>query len=141
MGVSRPSTPASVRTDTGTLPGDHPYVEVGDGPRALVVLPGFEDAMFPGAYPPFSGLALVPYFARYLGEYTVYLLSRPRGLPPGYGPDDAVSTHARALGAIADSTVGIDAIGISMAAKSGRRSRGGSPTCSIASSSRTAGVA
>lgn len=109
-----------VQSDTGILPGDQPYVEVGNGPRALVVLPGFEDAMFSGTYPPFSGWALAPYFARYLEEYTVYLLSRPRGLPPGYSPDDAVATHARALEAIGESTVGTDVVGISMGGQIGQ---------------------
>ncbi|WP_247000848.1 alpha/beta fold hydrolase [Halosolutus gelatinilyticus] len=100
--------------DTGTLPGGHPYAVVGSGSRALAVLPGFGDAMFPGAYPPGAGLALAPYFARYLDEYTVYLVSRPRGLPPEYDADRAAETHARPLESIADSHEGVDLLGISM---------------------------
>ena len=96
------------------LPGNHPYVSVGDGPRALVVLPGFGDAMFPGRYPPFSGWALAPYFTSYLSDYTVYLLSRPRGLPPGYDEADALESHTQAFEAIADSHDAVDAVGISM---------------------------
>lgn len=105
-----------IRSDTGTFPGDHPYASVGNGDRALVVMPGFGDAMFSGRYPPFSGWGLAPYFARYLDEYTVYLLSRPRRLPPGYDEDDAVRSHADAFRAIADSSDAdaVDAIGISM---------------------------
>lgn len=105
-----------LRSETGTLPGDHPFVSVGNGSRALVVMPGFGDAMFSGRYPPFSGWALASYFAWYLDAYTVYLLSRPRGLPPGYDEDDAVRSHARAFEAIADSSDvdGVDVIGISM---------------------------
>ncbi|WP_222918513.1 alpha/beta hydrolase [Natrinema sp. SYSU A 869] len=86
----------------------------GHGSRALVVIPGIGDAMFSGAYPPFSGWALATYFARYLDEYTVYLLSRQRGLPAGYDADDAVATHRRALESIADESKAIDVIGISM---------------------------
>ncbi|WP_436343824.1 alpha/beta fold hydrolase [Natronorubrum sp. FCH18a] len=103
-----------IHSDTGTLPGGHPYASVGDGPRALVVMPGFGDAMFSGRYPPFSGLAIAPYFARYLDDYRVYVLSRPRELPPGYDEGDAVESHARAFEPIADSHDGVDAIGISM---------------------------
>ncbi|RQG98686.1 alpha/beta fold hydrolase [Natrarchaeobius oligotrophus] len=100
--------------ETGTLPGGHPYVRAGSKPRSLVVLPGFGDAMFSGDYPPFSGWALASYFARYLRTHEIYLLSRPRKLPPGYGPADAVETHARALEAIVDAGGTIDVIGISM---------------------------
>ncbi|WIV66794.1 alpha/beta fold hydrolase [Natrialbaceae archaeon AArc-T1-2] len=112
--IEIPSPAAMVRSETGTLPGGHPYVTTGNGPRALAVLPGFGDAMFPGTYPPFSGWAIAPYFGRYLGTHTVCLLSRPRSLPSGYDVDDAVSTHALALEAISDSHTAIDVIGISM---------------------------
>lgn len=105
-----------LRTDTGELPGSHPYVSAGTGrgSRALVVLPGIGDAMFPGEYPPFTGWGLAPYFARYLDEYAVYLLSRPRGLPAGYDADDAVESHRRALGEIADEYEAVDVVGVSM---------------------------
>ncbi|NUC71884.1 alpha/beta hydrolase [Haloterrigena sp. SYSU A558-1] len=103
-----------ISSDTGTLPGGHPYVSVGSGDRALVVMPGFGDAMFSGSYPPFSGWTLAPYFARYLDEYTVYVLSRPRGLPAGYDEDDAIASHTAAFEAIAGSSNGVDVIGISM---------------------------
>ncbi|TYL38782.1 alpha/beta hydrolase [Natronococcus pandeyae] len=106
--------PLTLGTDTGELPGGHPYVKTGSGSRSLVIMPGFGDAMFAGSYPPFAGMALAPYVARYLDEYTVYVLSRPRGLPAGYDADDAVATHARALEAIGDSSDAVDVIGISM---------------------------
>lgn len=60
---------------TGTLLSDSSSVQVGDGPRFLVVLPGFGDAMFSGRYSSAVGPALVAYFSRYLDEYTVYLIS------------------------------------------------------------------
>lgn len=101
-------------TDSGELPGDHPFVSVGDGPRALVVLPGFGDAMFSGTYPPFAGLALASYVGRYLDDHAVYLLSRPRGLPANYDARTAAKRHARSLETIADSVEGIDLLGISM---------------------------
>ncbi|APW98709.1 hypothetical protein CHINAEXTREME_13365 [Halobiforma lacisalsi AJ5] len=103
-----------LRTESGVLPAGHPYARVGDGRRALVVLPGFEDSMFPGVYPSVAGWALAPYFARYLDEYAVYQVSRPRGLPAGYDAADAAEGHARSLEAIADSHERVDVVGISM---------------------------
>ena len=103
-----------IPSDTGTLPGGHPYASVGSGDRALVVMPGFGDAMFSGSYPSFSGWALASYFARYLDEYTVYVLSRPRGLPAGYDEGDAVDSHTEAFEQVADSHDAVDVIGISM---------------------------
>lgn len=47
---TRAATPPAVRGDTGTLPGDLPSASVGDGSRALVVLPGGGDSMFHGAF-------------------------------------------------------------------------------------------
>ncbi|WP_265111783.1 alpha/beta fold hydrolase [Halosolutus halophilus] len=103
-----------VRSETGDLTGGHPYAAVGNGPRALVVLPGLGDAMFTGVYPPFAGWALAPYFARYLDEYRVYLCSRPRGLPSGYDATRAADDHARSIEAVAESSEAVDVIGVSM---------------------------
>ena len=101
---------AGLRTRTGTLEGGFNFVRMGDGPRTLVVLPGFGDAMFPGRYPPGTGMVLAPYFHRYLEEYTVYLLSRPRGLPEGYAIEEGAADHAGALRSLAP----VDVLGISM---------------------------
>lgn len=96
---------------TGTLRNRFPYVRVGSGPETLVVLPGFGDAMFQGRYPPGSAWVAQPYFAPYLDDFTVYLLSRPRGLPEGYRIRDAAANHARVLDAeLGPATV----LGISM---------------------------
>lgn len=97
-------------TQTGTLLGEFPYVRVGDGPRTLVVLPGFGDAMFSGRYPYAAAPALATYFYRYLDEYTVYLISRPRGLPEGYTISESAGDHARILGELGP----VDVLGISM---------------------------
>lgn len=97
-------------TETGTLDG-FPYVRVGDGPRALAVLPGFGDAMHHGRYPPGSGPMLAAYFARYLDEYAIYLLSRQRSLPAEYTIEDSADDHAGLL----ESELGpVDVLGISM---------------------------
>lgn len=103
-----PRVPPS--TERGTLEG-FPYVRVGDSPRSLAVLPGFGDAMHPGRYPPGVGPMLAAYFARYLDEYAVYLLSRPRGLPGECTIEESADDHARLL----ESEFGpVDVLGISM---------------------------
>lgn len=108
---ARLTSPVPVmQTQTGTLLGEFPYVQVGDGPRTLVVLPGFGDAMFSGRYPSAAGPALAAYFYRYLDEYTVYLISRPRGLPEGYTISKSADDHARVLQELGP----VDVLGISM---------------------------
>ncbi len=97
-------------SETGHLDG-FPYVRVGDGPRTLAVLPGFGDAMFPGRYPSFVGPVLAAYFYRYLDEYAVYLLSRPRSLPEDYTVEDSADDHADVL---ASELGPVDVFGISM---------------------------
>lgn len=99
-----------LRTANGTLGDRFPYLRVGDGPRTLVVLPGFGDAMFPGWYPPGIELALAPYFQPYLDEYSVYLLSRPRRLPDGYTIRESAADHADVLRKLGP----VDILGISM---------------------------
>lgn len=107
-------------SETGTLPGGLPYARTGAGSRTLAVLPGFGDAMFPGVYPPGAGWAIAPYFARHLASHEVVLLSRPRGLPPGYDAGDAVEHHAAAFEALAGSSDGVDVLGISMGGQIGQ---------------------
>lgn len=97
--------------ETGALLEEFPYVRVGSGPRTLLVLPGVGDALFDGEYPPLAGWTLRAYFADYLDEYTVYLLSRPRGLPEDHTARDSAANHARVL----DEALGpVDVLGISL---------------------------
>lgn len=101
---------SGMRTDTGTLPGGFSYVRSGSGSRTLAVLPGVDDALFSGRYPSAAGPALAAYFNRYLDEYTVYLLSRPRGLPEDFTIRESADDHARVL----EELGGADVLGISM---------------------------
>lgn len=71
------------RAPTGHLLDRFPYVRAGTGERTLAVLPGFGDAMFDGTYPPGTNWLLWGYFRRFVDDYTVYVLSRPRHLPEG----------------------------------------------------------
>lgn len=98
-------------TETGTLLGEFPYVRVGDGDRTLAVLPGFGDSMFSGRHPPGTGWMLSAYFYRCLDDHTVYLISRPRGLPEGYTARESADDHARLF---AELDGPVDVLGISM---------------------------
>ena len=68
------------RFDTGQFDGQYPYVRVGHGPGTLLVIPGIGDAMFDGEYGRTDAVKTAATFRRFLGDYTVYLVSRPRGL-------------------------------------------------------------
>jgi len=100
------STPA-----TGHLLDSFPYARLGDGQKQLVVIPGFGDSMFGGRYPPPVAWALQSYFHRFIDEYTVHLISRPRGLPENYAIDDATEQYGQILDQLPSP---VDILGISM---------------------------
>jgi pimeloyl-ACP methyl ester carboxylesterase len=85
------------RGETGRLLGEFPYVRVGDGPRTLVVLPGATDPLFDGNYPWIAARLLRRYYHRFVGDYTVYVISRPRGLEAGKTIRDMADDYARVL--------------------------------------------
>ena len=96
---------------TGFLLDSFPYVRLGDGHKQLVVIPGFGDSMFSGRYPPPAAWALQSYFHRFTDEYTVHLISRPRGLPENYAIDDATEQYGQILDQLPSP---VDILGISM---------------------------
>jgi pimeloyl-ACP methyl ester carboxylesterase len=96
---------------TGHLLDSFPYIRVGDGDKQLVVIPGFGDALFGGRYPPAAAWALQGYFHRFTDEYTVHVISRPRGLPENYTIDDATEQYGQILDQL---PTPVDVLGISM---------------------------
>lgn len=102
--------PAS-RGETGHLLDEFPYVRVGNGSDSLVVFPGVEDALFEGRYPSTILPAVRTYFSRYARERTVYVVSRPRGMPATHGTRDMADDYARVL---EDVTGPADVLGISL---------------------------
>ncbi|MFC7155364.1 alpha/beta fold hydrolase [Halomarina halobia] len=97
--------------ETGDLLGRFPYVRVGEGAKPLVVFPGVGDAMFDGDYPPPSAWVLRRYFRRFVDDYAVYVVSRPRGLPEGETIEGMAADYADAL----ERELGpADVLGISM---------------------------
>ncbi|XVH31538.1 alpha/beta fold hydrolase [Haloferacaceae archaeon DSL9] len=97
--------------EAGRLLDELPYVRAGGGQRTLVVIPGFGDSMFAGEYPPAAAWLLRRYYHWFADNYTVQLISRPRGLPRGYSIADAVEQYALVL----EETLGaVDVLGLSM---------------------------
>ncbi|RQG98444.1 alpha/beta fold hydrolase [Natrarchaeobius oligotrophus] len=86
-----------IRSETGRLAGAYPYVRVGDGPKTLLVVPGIGDAMFDGEYGRIGALAARASFRRFLDEYTVWVVSRPRGLGDGRSVTSMARDYARVL--------------------------------------------
>jgi pimeloyl-ACP methyl ester carboxylesterase len=81
--------------ETGTFLGESPYVRIGNGPENLVILPGttLENE------PP-SRVAAWTYrlgFGRFARDYTVYVINRRRGMPPGYTTQDMAADYAAVL--------------------------------------------
>lgn len=97
--------------DTGYLQDRLPYVRAGSGPRPLVLVPGLEDSMFSGTYPPGTGWLFRAYVARFVADRSVYLVSRSRGLSDDATIEDMAADYARVF----DSELGpVDLVGISM---------------------------
>jgi len=80
---------------TGTFPNGMEYLTWGDGPRALLVLPGG-----PGSSVP-SGLtrrASMRWFAPFLpAGYTIWLVTRRRHMPAGHSVADVADDYARLI--------------------------------------------
>ncbi|WIV66909.1 alpha/beta fold hydrolase [Natrialbaceae archaeon AArc-T1-2] len=85
------------RPETGQLAGQFPYVRVGDGPKTVLVIPGIGDAMFDGEYGRPGAMGVAVQFRRFLEEYTVYVVSRPRGLPEGTSIRELAQNYAHVL--------------------------------------------
>lgn len=101
----------SSRQETGHLLDEFPYVRVGSGDDPLLVFPGVEDSLFEGRYPPAIAPAVRSYFNRYLRGHTVYVVSRPRGMPATHSIRDMADDYARVL---RDVTGPADVLGVSL---------------------------
>lgn len=115
-GVAPASTRRRSAGETGHLLDRFPYVRVGRGSRRLVVLPGFEDTMFDGEYPPYAPRAVAAYFRRFLDTHAVTVLSRPRHLPENASiasiAEEYAEVFSRELGPA-------DVLGVSMGGMNG----------------------
>jgi pimeloyl-ACP methyl ester carboxylesterase len=81
--------------ETGTFLGESPYVRIGNGPENLVILPGLTLENEPP-----SRVAAWTYrlgFGRFARDYTLYVINRRRGMPPGYTTQDMAADYAAVL--------------------------------------------
>jgi pimeloyl-ACP methyl ester carboxylesterase len=82
-------------TETGTFLGEFPYVRFGSGPENMVILPGITlDNEPPNR---FAAWTYRLGFGRFARNYTVYLINRRRGMPPGYSTRDMAQDYARVI--------------------------------------------
>lgn len=83
--------------ETGMLLDEFPYVRVGNGPRTLVIVPGATDPLFDGNYPWITVHILRSFLHRFVDDYSVYVINRPRGLDAGTTIRDMADDYARVL--------------------------------------------
>jgi pimeloyl-ACP methyl ester carboxylesterase len=82
-------------TETGTFLGEIPYVRFGSGPENLVILQGLTlDNEPPNR---FATWTYRLGFGRFARDYTVYVINRRRGMPPGYTTQNMARDYARAM--------------------------------------------
>ena len=85
----------SAAVETGTFLGEFPYVRIGSGPENLVILPGITlDNEPPNR---FAAWTYRLGFGRFARDYTVYVINRRRGMPPGYTTRDLARDYARVM--------------------------------------------
>lgn len=85
----------SAAVETGTFLEEFPYVRIGSGPENLVILPGITlDNEPPNR---FAAWTYRLGFGRFARDYTVYLINRRRGMPPGYTTQDMAQDYARVI--------------------------------------------
>ncbi|MCW8172711.1 alpha/beta hydrolase [Natrialba swarupiae] len=102
---------SSITPETGWLDQTYPYVRIGNGPKTLLVIPGLGDAMFDGEYGSTGAVLAWRGFGHFMDEYTVYVVSRPRGL----SDDQTIETMARDYARVLETHVGsASVLGISM---------------------------
>jgi pimeloyl-ACP methyl ester carboxylesterase len=85
---------------TGTFLGKYPYSKIGHGLRPLVLVPGLSDPFQGASYSWFTAWTLEHYYRRFRGDYTVYVVSRKRGLSEGYTTRDMADDYAEVIEAI-----------------------------------------
>lgn len=93
---------------SGVLPGGLPFARFGNAERRLVIFPGLADAAWEASNRAWD---LPSHYGRLAGQFTVFVISRKRGLPKGYTTLDMAADYARAF----DHEIGTAAVlGISL---------------------------
>jgi pimeloyl-ACP methyl ester carboxylesterase len=81
--------------ETGAFLGEFPYVRLGQGPENLVILPGTTLENEPPNR--FAAWTYRLGFGRFARNYTVYVINRRRGMPPGYTTQNMAADYAAVL--------------------------------------------
>jgi len=81
--------------ETGAFLGEFSYVRLGSGPENLVILPGLTLENEPPNR--FAAWTYRLGFGRFGEGYTVYVINRRRGMPPGYTTRDMAADYAAVL--------------------------------------------
>lgn len=81
---------------TGRLPGDLPFVRLGDAPEKLIIFPGLADGLWDVTS---TNQNLAHHHAPLAKHFSVYVISRRRRLPPGHTTRDMAADYAQALSA------------------------------------------
>jgi len=84
----------AVEVKAGLLVGGLPFARLGNAPRVLAIFPGLADAAWDVTNHTWDLLA---HYRRFADEFTVYVISRKRGLPRGYTTRDMAADYARAF--------------------------------------------
>ena len=85
---------ATSGAESGHLADGLPFVRFGEGARRLVIFPPINDSLADVTY----GKRLLPWYYRgFAEEYTVYLVGRRRGLPPGCTTGEMAADYAGAF--------------------------------------------
>jgi pimeloyl-ACP methyl ester carboxylesterase len=79
---------------SGMLAGCRPFARFGNGPRTLVMFPGLADAAWDVTNHAWD---LPMQHRRLADEFTVFVISRKRGLPQGYTTRDMATDYAKAF--------------------------------------------
>lgn len=79
---------------TGVFAGGLPFARLGKGAQPLAIFPGLADAAWDATS---VGWNLAEHYRRFTDEFTVFVISRKRGMPPGYTTRDMAADYATAF--------------------------------------------
>ena len=79
---------------TGVFAGGLPFARVGKGAQPLAIFPGLADAAWDATS---AGWDLAEHYRRFADQFTVFVISRKRGLPQGYTTRDMAADYATAF--------------------------------------------
>jgi pimeloyl-ACP methyl ester carboxylesterase len=83
---------SAMEMERGLLGDGLPFVRLGRGQRTMAIFPGLADAAWDVASPKWD---FSSQFCQLADEFTLYIISRKRGLPHGYSTRDMAADYAK----------------------------------------------